>query len=457
MRTRLTFGVLWLASAGLVTPTEEARPTVLRQGGIEHPGPATVDVSADGRFVAFESAVSLLPADRNKSVDIYVLDRSTGRVTLETVTPEHAVGHWTAHPRLSGDGRYLVFRGVPHDVPFGPAVGFPQVMLRDRRAGTTTLVSRTSVGGPANGKSGHADISDDGRTIVFESGATDLGGLPDRNGRLSDVYAFDVDSQTITRVSLDASGAQPEVGQSFAPSLSGDGRYVTFVSSVRMHDEFNQRLLPRAAQGPYHVYLRNLGNGFIRRVSAARGSKDANGASFDPAVSRDGGRVAFVSEATNLVQRDRNGAADVFLYDVRSGQTTLVSRSARGGSATGPSGRPALSADGRFVAFVSDASDLLCATRCPDGLLDLNLVADVYLFDTVKEVLARVSGARPRSPWWEVSTGPSLDAAGRVIAFSSCHPIDASDVQHDFDLFVEEIPVMRERTDPSAALRPLVP
>ena len=155
------------------------------------------------------------------------------------------------------------------------------------------------------------------------------------------------------------------------------------------------------------------------------------------------------------VPRDRNRVADVYLHDVHTGQTTLVSRSARGGSATGPSRHPALSADGRFVAFVSDASDLGCAGGlCPNHSLDLNLVADVYLFDTLTHALTRMSGARARLPWWEVSTGPSLDAAGRVIAFSSRHPIDPSDVKHDFDLFVEEIPVVRERTDPSGALRP---
>jgi hypothetical protein len=167
-----------------------------------------------------------------------------------------------------------------------------------------------------------------------------------------------------------------------------------------------------------------------------------------------GGRlVAFVSQATNLVPRDTNRAADVYLHDVDTGQTTLVSRSARGGSATGSSRLPALSADGRFVAFVSDAADLACVGRCPSRLLDLNLVADVYVFDTLRHALARVSGARARSPWWEVSTGPSLDAAGRVIAFSSRHPIDPSDVTHDFDLFVEEMPLVREPT-PSGAPRP---
>ena len=143
MRNLLAFGLLGLTAAGLVAPHDGARPTVLAQRSLVHHGPATVDVSADGRFVTFESAVSLVAADRHRSVDIYVLDRSTGRVTLESMTPENAVGDWTGHPRLSGNGRYLVFRGVPQDVAFDPAVFWPQVVLRDRWAGTTTLVSRS--------------------------------------------------------------------------------------------------------------------------------------------------------------------------------------------------------------------------------------------------------------------------------------------------------------------------
>ena len=382
---------------------------------------------------------------------------STGQpvnLTLESVVNNATVGDGTRHPRLSGDGRYLVFTSCAPNLADQPiAVVAPQVLLRDRRAGTTTLVSRTLAGTPAKGVSGHPDISDDGGTIVFHSAATDLVDVEDRNGPESDVYAFDVRSHSIARVSVDANGAQPTAGSSFAPIVSGDGRYVVFVSSAPLDGVFNRRRSGREAESVRHVYLRTLNSGFVRRISRAPAADDADGPSFHPAVSGDGRLVAFVSEATNLVPRDRNRVADVYLHDVHTGQTTLVSRSARGGSATGPSRHPALSADGRFVAFVSDAGDLACSGRCPNRLLDLNLVADVYVFDTLTHAVARVSGARARSPWWEASTGPSLDAAGRVIAFSSRHPIDPSDVKHDFDLFVEEMPRVREPT-PSGALRP---
>ena len=451
MKASWTFGALWLASARLITQGDEAsRATVLPQRGVVHPGPATVDVSADGRFVAFESAAALVPADRNRSVDIYVLDRSTGHVTLESAVSEAIVGDGTRHPRLSGDGRYLVFTsGVLDSANLPVAVVAPQVFLRDRRTGTTTLVSRSLAGTPANAPSGHADISDDGGTIVFESSSTDLVDGEDRNGLRTDVYAFDARSHRIERVSVDANGAQQTAGSSFAPIVSGDGRSVVFVSSAPLDGGVHGRHLGLSAEGVRHVYLRNPHSGVIRRISRAPATDDADGPSFHPAVSGNGRLVAFVSQATNLVPRDRNRVADVYLHDVHTGLTTLVSRSARGGSATGPSRHPALSANGRFVAFVSDASNLDCADRCANQLPDLNLVADVYLFDTLTHAVTRVSGARATAPWWEVSAGPSLDAAGRVIAFSSRHPIDSSDLKHDFDLFVEEMTLVRERTNPN--------
>ena len=103
MKSRLAFGVLWLATARLIAQDEEgSAATVLRQRAVEHPGSATVDVSADGRFVAFESAAELVPADQNRSVDIYVLDRSTGSVTLESVVTNATVGHGTTDPRRVG-------------------------------------------------------------------------------------------------------------------------------------------------------------------------------------------------------------------------------------------------------------------------------------------------------------------------------------------------------------------
>ena len=144
--------------------------------------------------------------------------------------------------------------------------------------------------------------------------------------------------------------------------------------------------------------------------------------------------MAFVSEASNLVARDRNGYADVFVRDLEAKTTTLVTQSINGGSANGPSTQPAISADGEVVVFQSDASDLVCAARCAADTRDINLVADVFVWRRGAATIECIS--RDRRLWMEPSVTPATDATGSVVAFSSRHPVDAHDVANDFDLFV---------------------
>jgi Tol biopolymer transport system component len=111
-----------------------------------------------------------------------------------------------------------------------------------------------------------------------------------------------------------------------------------------------------------------------------------------------------------------------------------VSRNAKGVAANGPSDHPAMSSDGSVIVFQSDASDLTCGDRCSLADRDINLVADVFRYDSVSGTTRRVS--QGRAPWMESSIGPSVDGSGTVIAFSSRHPLDRADDRHDYDLFV---------------------
>jgi Tol biopolymer transport system component len=154
-----------------------------------------------------------------------------------------------------------------------------------------------------------------------------------------------------------------------------------------------------------------------------------------PVVSADGRFVAFASRATNLTPRDRNKSSDVFLYEIETGALTLVSRAAGGGPANGSSLTPAISADGRFVAFQSDASDMACARDCRPASEDINLLPDVFIFDRLSGQISPVSLGR-HGPWMEESAAPAIDANGTVVAFTSRHPISPLDVLNDFDLFV---------------------
>ena len=403
-------------------------------------GAATVDVSTDGRLVAFVSLARLTAADGNTLQDIYVLERATGTIRLESTSVTGRTSNGSSqHPRLSGDGRYLVFETLATGLAEAPLeAASSQVLRRDRITGATTLVSRTPAGAPGNGWSGIPDISDDGRFVVFESRATDLVAGDDANLGGSDIYLFDAADGVLRRISVTSAGEHLARGQSATPAISGSGRVVAFSSTAPLDAPPGQRE-PRTYRRD--VFLRDLVDGATRRVSTSRDRDGPNGDSYFPAISGDGSRVAFVSTATNLDDDARaKRQENVYVFDGRTPGLKLLSRSASGGSADGASRHPAISADGRYVLFSSDASNLPCGDRCgPSG--DLNLVPDVYRLDTATGAVDRVSGGPfAREPWWNASSGVASDGTGHVVAFSTREPIDDADLDHDDDLFVEVLP-----------------
>jgi Tol biopolymer transport system component len=386
--------------------------------------PPTVGVSADGRYIAFTSRAPLASADANRHPDVYVLDRATRNVTLESQPSGADAGHATPH--LSGDGRFLIY-----ETSDGTTTAAPQrvIVLRDRSSGTSRAIGPPN--GRPNGPSRDAWISADGRTVVFASSATNLVDAPDANGTAEDVYRYDVPSATLSRISLDQAGRQLPVGTSFSPSVSADGRHVAFSSTAPLD---GRETPARGTRPTIALFVRDLPAATTTRVTVRSNGTPINASSYDAAISGDGRYVAFVSEATDLVRGDGNRLPDVFLFDVRTRTTVLVSRSEGGGAANGTSRHPAISLDGNVVAFQSDASDLTCSKKCAAGLRDINLVADVFVYDARTRLVRRVSTGR-RS-WNEPSVGPSIDGVGDVIAFSSRHPRDSEDAANDYDLFV---------------------
>ena len=160
-------------------------------------------------------------------------------------------------------------------------------------------------------------------------------------------------------------------------------------------------VLPAASAGP----------GATTRVSVGPGTAQGNGRSFVPALSADGRYAAFYSDASNLVAGDTNGARDAFVRDLQTGETTRVSVSSSGGEANGDSFAPAISSDGRYVAFASSASNLV------DG--DTNDANDVFVRDRQSNTTARVSVGFDGSQANGGSDQPSLSGDGRLVAFTS--------------------------------------
>ena len=230
-------------------------------------------------------------------------------------------------------------------------------------------------------------------------------------------------------VSLVSVNARGEAGNGFsrAPAISADGRYIAFMSAA-------SNLVEGDANGKADIFLRDRKEGTVTRISMGMDGEEADGDSSSPAISADGRVIAFLSQARNLVPEDTNKAADVFTYDRETGEMARASVNSRRTQAAGASGPPAISADGRFVAFRSEAENLV--------LNDSNGFADIFRHDRREGVTIRVNVSSKGEEADGPSSGvPALSADGRYVAFVSnaanLIPDDANGVTQD--VFVRDV------------------
>jgi len=304
------------------------------------------------------------------------------------------------------------------------------VVLVGLLAGGCTWITRASVdttGGDADGSSGAPSISGDGRYVAFVSEAADLV-AGDGNG-FADVFVRDLRANTTTRASVDTTGGDPD-GNSHFPSISGSGRYVAFHSDA-------SDLAPGDGNGFADVFVRDLETNTTTRASFDTSGGDPDGNSHFPSISGSGRYVAFESLATDLVAGDGNGFADVFVRDLQANTTTRASVDTTGGDPDDPDGngsrQPSISGDGRYVAFSSFATDLVAG----DG----NGFIDVFVRDLQANTTTRVSvDTAGGDPDGSGSFLPSISGGGRFVTFYS----DASDLVVDDgngfeDVFVRDL------------------
>jgi Tol biopolymer transport system component len=347
------------------------------------------------------------------------------RVSVTDATPPDANGD-SLHATVSADGRYEAFSSTATNLVAGDTNGFEDVFERDLLTGTTTLVSIGRSGNfvvPADGASTNPSISADGRFVAFESDADNLV-ANDTNG-VRDVFVADMKTHTMDRVSVDSYEGQ-FTGESITPSISDDGRYIAFASTD------NDDILD--INGTFDVFVRDrlAGTTEYASLSSSPIVVIGNDQSFGPVMSPDGTEVAFTSNANNLVKGDTNGDSDVFVRNLVTDTTTRVSVANDGSQlTTGNSGQPSLSEDGRYVAFASDASDVVAN--------DTNGSRDVFVRDTVGGTTQRVSVSSSSAQASGPSDSPSISADGRFVAFeSSAGDLVATDTNGLQDIFVRD-------------------
>ena len=241
----------------------------------------------------------------------------------------------------------------------------------------TTRVSVSSAGAQGNDISGRLSrpaLSQNGSVVAFDSLASTL--VAHDTNKKVDIFVRDRTTGKTTRVSVSSDGKQAN-GDSARPDVSGDGRFIAFDSAAT-------NLVPGPdIDGTFDVFLYDRTTKTTSLVSQGLGGKPANGGSFGAAISRNGRYVAFTSDATNLTRQPASGGRDIYVRDLRTGHTALVSLKQDGTAAGGGSYGPAISANGRYVAFSSFASDIVPG--------DTNGVFDVFVRDRRAGTTTRVS------------------------------------------------------------------
>ena len=400
-------------------------------------------VSGDGRYVVFHSrATNLVPSIAGASARIYLRDRLTGSTEQVDIDPGGAQPNGdSADAAVSADGRYVAFYSVASNLVVGDTNGWGDIFVRDRWLHVTKRVSVASDGTQSNALNirtsvgARISLSDDGRFVAFFSQASNL--VPGDTNGLDDIFVHDRQLGTTERVNLDAMGNQlggPSWGDF---SLSGDGRFVAFSSSAN-------DIIPGESTYASNVFVRDRLTGQVQRVSVNAAGIPANDYAGGPSISADGRFVAFWSNATNLVPGDMNNQPDIFVHDRVSGSTELVTVSSSGVQANNwPSDDVSISADGRFVAFGSVADNLVSS--------DLgNRRHDIFVRDRQKKETQMVSvpltGAHANGSSWNAS----VSADGRFVAFGSAASNLVADGQAGQNVFIRELPSFAFTLKPSA-------
>ena len=385
-------------------------------------------MSADGRYIAFSSsATNLDPAASNSYSDIFVLDTETNQ--LELASRADGAGaegdNSSRNPSLSPDGRFVAFESSAENIaPDGD--GEQDIFVRDLENDTTELVSLNSAGqNIASTYVAEPSISSGGERVAFE---TEDSFHPDDGNIHSDIYVRDISAgQTLIASRPDGISNLTGSDASYLPDISDDGSAVAFES-----DADNLTGISPVQQ----IVVRDLDANTTELVSRAAGAAGAPGSNEArrPTISADGSRVAFHSDSTNLHPDDTTTNGTIFVRDLDTDETLLVSKASDGSSANGTSSNAAISGDGTYVAFQSSSNDLdpaATATR-PDVFHH-----DLITGETV--LVSRVSGPAGVEGN-DTADQPAISEHGRFVAFNSAATnLDPADTDSTGDVYLRDV------------------
>ena len=356
------------ASLAPAAPANNGAQDFLARSGLLGFSSVSDKAIGQNRYLVFTTRHTLLTADTNHKEDVYLRDLRTGKLELISVSSSEAQGNGASNSgSISANGRYVAFRSAATNLVGGDNNGLDDIFVRDVFAGTTVRVSVSSSGTESNGASLAPAISNkngvNGPFVVFNSTATNLVAT-DSNGA-SDIFVRDLAGGTTTLVSSDSGQTNSANGGSFDPAITADGALIAFSTDAT-------NVLSGTLNGQRQVVRIDRATPSTRvLISQSASGNQADRPCYEPSISNSGGQVAFFTLATNLgASADTNGFFDVYVRDLSFNSTTRASVDSGGGESNGHSGFPSISGDGSVVAFASLASDLVAG--------DTNGVFDVF-------------------------------------------------------------------------------
>src|SRR5438093_4741340 len=400
----IIFSVTAAVSIANAFPGQTTRVSVDSAGVPANAGATNGVLSADGRYVVFQSSATNLVSGAS-GTQVYRHDRVGGATLLVSVASNGNPGNNVSRDAsVSANGRYVAFASFATDLVDGDTNGMSDVFVRDTQTGTTAMVS--SAGLPADGSSGlsglsgRREISDDGRYVAFTSFATNLTS-GSNNGR-QQIYVKDMTTSAVVRASVNEATGEAGDRTSQTPAISGNGQVVAFRS-----ESTNFSPLSISGVTP-EIFTRDLVAGTTTLESP--GAAATGRSSTTPVLSFDGRYLAFESTGGLDLRDLDNGTQDVYLRDRVAGTTVLASLStvALPGAT---SSSPSISGDGRWVGFQSLDDQLVVG--------DLNGLFDVFLYDRTTEAIKLVALNDADEQANAASFGPSVSFDGQLVLFGS--------------------------------------
>lgn len=405
-------------------------------------------VSGDGRYIAFASyADNLVDGDTNRSEDVFVHDLVTRQTIRVSVSSEGTQGNGASwHPHISADGRYVTFASTANNLVSDDVNEVRDIFVHDLSTSETTRVSVSTAGVAGNGDSYAPFISSKGRYVTFTSTASNL--VPDdtnacgvsgeyTDGHCPDVFVHDRETEATERVSLDGNGNQVdgESGYDSRPSISDDGRYVAF-------NQFDP--VTYTGGRADRVYLRDRQECITTLVSVDNTGRPLDDNAFEPTISADGRRIAFVSQDAPTVdgvkvecQSVSHSCVYAYVRDVATGGTVLASVES--------DGQRILSDYSYDLSLSADGSNATFSLIRSDGG-----AAGIYLHNLSTLDTARITGVRS----WQ----PAISSGGEYVAFATDESLVADDTNAVEDVYImpslpgyTALPVIPEAHTPESA------